>query len=241
MKKLCVITNKKIKWVEDLLADIYPKISILYSCVVYDRNCQSLRIREHDDGELYMFGNSLRTDVMDYIDCHEYYAEIPTGRYIYMNRQPVKDMRGILKDMTVIVMPDENDFESYLSIAMFLKTRNIDIARTIYCLRIGTTENIKKAKAILSGFGNKDASLPYFETDFASIFEKRKEEGFVSLFPISRDFRYLQAETRMNNNEFADYFGISVRNVENWRKDPESLKDFIYDLFEYKLLKEGII
>lgn len=97
----------------------------------------------------------------------------------------------------------------------------------------------KTVEASLSAITDKE--LPYFETKFAEIYNARKKEGFVSTFPMSHNILYLQSESRMNNTEFADFFGTSVRNVENWRRNPETLKDFIYDLFEYKLLKEGII
>lgn len=238
MKRLCFIVNKKIKWLEKFLAKTSPDSLVLYSGVVFDRNFQTLRIREHDDGELYMNGKKLRTDTMDYMDCHELYEEIPDSRYIYLSGQPVESLKEKLADATVIVMPNENTFESYLAIAMFLKTRNIDMSRTIHCLEMDNPETVKAAP---DHCHQNEIDLPYFETKFAGIFRERKAEGFISLFPITRDIRYLQMEAGMSNIEFAAYFNTSVRNVENWRKDPKSLKDFIYDLFEYKLLKEGVI
>ena len=236
MKNVCVITNKKIKWLERLIKKVDPDVCFLYSSIVYDRDCQSLRIRKHDDGELYMFGSKLRTNDTDYIDCHEFYEEIPSGRYIYMNRKSQEDVK--LSGETIIAMPDKNDFESQLAISIFLKIIGCDQSRSVHCIENDSTENIKN---VLSEFMTEDIELPYFETLFAELFDKRKEEGFMSLFPISRDIRYLQKETGMTNIEFAAYFGTSIRNVENWRKDPASMKDYLYDLFEYKLLKEGII
>lgn len=236
MKNLCVITNKKVKWLERLIKKVDPNVCFLYSSIVYDRDCQSLRIREHDDGELYLFGNKLHTDDMDYIDCHEFYVEIPFGRYIYMNRKSQEDVK--LHDKTIIAMPDKDDFESYLAISAFLKAIDSDQSRSIHCIEIDGTENVKNT---LSEFIAGNIDLPYFETLFAELFNERREEGFVSHFPVSRDIRYLQNETHMTNIQFAAYFGTSIRNVENWRKDPDSMKDYLYDLFEYKLLKEGVI
>lgn len=256
MENLCIILNKRIKWLERLIKKINPDVYFLYSSIVYDMNCQTLRVRKHDDGELYMFGKRLRTDDMYYVDCHVFHSEIPFGRYIYMRNTSSNNIyseipsgryiytKNIsldnidLSEKTVIAMPDKNDFESYLAISAYLKTIGYDHARFVQCIEI---DGVEHTGELLSGFLSGSVDLPYFETMFAKIFDRNNEEGFISQFPISRDIRYLQNESGMNNIKFAAYFGTSIRNVENWRRDPSSLKDYVYDLFEYKLLKEGII
>lgn len=246
MKHICIITNKPTKWMNTIISWLNKMIikagydsSFIYSCVVHDLNYQSLRIRKHEDGKFYMFGQCLKNDVSDYIDCNEFYSEIPTNRYIYVNKHPMIREDIHLKDYdTVIAIPEANDFESYLAIAAFLKNHHYDSSRTIRCLALQNHANVED---IVIQFLTRENGLPYFETEFAKIFNEKKKENFVSSFPISRDIRFLQDETHMTNAEFADFFGTSVRNIENWRKNPDSLKDFIYDLFEYKLLKEGII
>lgn len=236
MKNICVIINKKIRWLETFLTKNNPGTQIVHSSIVYDRDCQSLRIREHDDGELYMFGNRLRNGTFDYIDCHELFEKIPAGRYIYMDKR-VSDT--IPANTAVIAMPDAYDFESYLAIASFLEKQGYGVQNSVYCLEIPPS-NIEKAAMQLS-FETGQIDLSGFKDKFANLLEDRKRENFISHFPISRDIGYLQIEAGMNNLQFAKYFNTSVRNVENWRKNPSSLKDYIYDLFEYKLLKEGII
>lgn len=237
MKKLYIIINKRTIWLEKFIAKRNPDIQIIYSSIVYEMNCQSLRIRKHDDGELYMFGKKLRNDKMDYVDCHELYEEIPMERYIYMQNKSID--YADLKDATVIAMPEAFDFDGYLAIAAFLKTINYDQLSSIRCLAIDAQKTEKVKQMICNNFN--DMTLPYFETKFTKIVKERKKNGFESTFPISRDIRYLQMETGMNNIQFAKYFGMSIRNIENWRKEPNTLKDYWYDLLEYKLLKEGII
>lgn len=236
MEKICIITNKRVKKVETYIKNIIPDAHFAYAGLVYDMDFQSLRVRKHENGELYMFGNPLCNGTWYYIDCHEFYEEIQPERFIYMKKRVQNTIQWDDYDR-IIVIP-EGDFESYLAISSFLKIMGYDPSRRIHCLEMDYSST-KTVEASLSAITDKE--LPYFETKFAEIYNVRKEEGFVSTFPISRNILYLQSESRMNNTEFADFFGTSVRNVENWRRNPETLKDFIYDLFEYKLLKEGII
>lgn len=236
MEKTCIITNKCTGKTEKRIKEIIPGAHFAYASLVYDMDFQSLRVRKHENGELYMFGNPLRNGTWYYIDCHEFYEEIPPERFIYMKKRIQNAIPWDDYDR-IIVIP-EGDFESYLAISSFLKTMGYDPSRRIHCLEMDYS-SAKTIEASLSAITDKE--LPYFETKFAEIYNARKKEGFVSTFPMSRNILYLQSESRMNNTEFADFFGTSVRNVENWRRNPETLKGFIYDLFEYKLLKEGII
>lgn len=49
----------------------------------------------------------------------------------------------------------------------------------------------------------------------------------------------------MSRPQFAEYFGIPYRTVQSWELDSESnarkCPDYLLDLMEYKLRKEGII
>lgn len=238
-KKICLIANKPIRWLEEKIREMDADISIVKSGVAHDMDFQSLRIRRHADGNLYMFGDRLDGDGRTWVDCHREYPEIPESRYIYFNSHPILDRNpGLDKYDEVIAMPYASELESYLAMVMYLKLVKFDPSRKIKCIAIDSHAGpVEKLAAYLGG----TADLPYFEAEFARIYEERKAKGFASTFPVSRDFNYLQMEARMSNAEFAAYFGTSLRNVENWRKDPSSLRDWIYDLFEYKLLKEGII
>ena len=90
----------------------------------------------------------------------------------------------------IIVIP-EGDFESYLAISSFLKAMGYDLSRRIHCLEMDYSST-KTVEASLSAITDKE--LPYFETKFAEIYNARKEEDFVSTFPMSRNILYLQSD-----------------------------------------------
>jgi DNA-binding transcriptional regulator YiaG len=45
----------------------------------------------------------------------------------------------------------------------------------------------------------------------------------------------------MTQKEFAEYFNISKRNIEDWEADARKCKPYLLELIEYKLRKEKII
>ncbi len=55
------------------------------------------------------------------------------------------------------------------------------------------------------------------------------------------DLRRLRDRTHMNRKIFCDYFKIPYRTVQDWELSNRQMPDYLYDLMEYKLEKEGII
>ena len=51
----------------------------------------------------------------------------------------------------------------------------------------------------------------------------------------------LRELTGMSQSQFADYFNIPIKTVQNWETDRRKCADYIVDLIEYKLRKEKII
>lgn len=51
----------------------------------------------------------------------------------------------------------------------------------------------------------------------------------------------LRKLTGMSQSQFADYFNIPIKTVQNWETDRRKCADYIVDLIEYKLRKEKII
>ena len=51
----------------------------------------------------------------------------------------------------------------------------------------------------------------------------------------------LRTACGMTQQAFADYFGMSKRNVENWEGGKNAPPDWVLKLIEYKLRKEGLI
>lgn len=51
----------------------------------------------------------------------------------------------------------------------------------------------------------------------------------------------LRELTGMSQSQFADYFHIPIKNIQNWEIDRVKCADYLVDLIEYKLKKEKII
>ena len=51
----------------------------------------------------------------------------------------------------------------------------------------------------------------------------------------------LRTACGMTQQAFADYFGMSKRNVENWEGGKNAPPDWVLKLIEYKLRNEGLI
>lgn len=50
----------------------------------------------------------------------------------------------------------------------------------------------------------------------------------------------LREASGMTQQAFADYFGIPKRSIENWEGEQRKCPEYLLDLMEYKLQKEGI-
>jgi DNA-binding transcriptional regulator YiaG len=50
----------------------------------------------------------------------------------------------------------------------------------------------------------------------------------------------LREAAGMTQQAFADYFGIPKRSIENWEGEQRKCPEYLLDLMEYKLQKEGI-
>ena len=51
----------------------------------------------------------------------------------------------------------------------------------------------------------------------------------------------LREKTGMTRKEFAEYFGINWRQVQNWEVGARNCPDYLLELMKYKLEKEDII
>ena len=54
-------------------------------------------------------------------------------------------------------------------------------------------------------------------------------------------FKELRERSGMNKKQFAEYFGIPYRTVQDWELENRKCNDYILDLLEYKLKHEGLI
>ena len=53
--------------------------------------------------------------------------------------------------------------------------------------------------------------------------------------------RKLVEKTGMTQKQFAEYFGIPLRTLQNWVLGQEKCRDYWIKLMQYKLQKEGLI
>lgn len=53
--------------------------------------------------------------------------------------------------------------------------------------------------------------------------------------------KLLRAQTNMSMKQFAEYFDIPYRTVQNWESNTRSCPEYLARLMEYKLIKEGLI
>lgn len=51
----------------------------------------------------------------------------------------------------------------------------------------------------------------------------------------------LRKAAGMSRKEFAEFFGIGYRRIQNWELGTRNCPDFLLDLMKYKLEKENII
>ena len=54
-------------------------------------------------------------------------------------------------------------------------------------------------------------------------------------------FKELRISSSMTQKEFAAYFGIPLRTIENWERGVNKCPDYLFDLMIYKLKNEKII
>lgn len=55
------------------------------------------------------------------------------------------------------------------------------------------------------------------------------------------NFKKLRQASGMNQSEFARYFHIPLRTVQNWEAGTRSCPTYLMELMEYKLNNEGMI
>lgn len=55
------------------------------------------------------------------------------------------------------------------------------------------------------------------------------------------NFKELRTQSRMSQKQFADYFGIPKRTIENWEAGVNKCPEYLLNLMKYKLIHEGKI
>lgn len=71
--------------------------------------------------------------------------------------------------------------------------------------------------------------------------EKVDEEFREGMLAIHCDVKALRLKTNMNRKEFASYFEIPYRTVEDWENKKSSCSTYLFKLMEEKLKNDGLI
>lgn len=79
-----------------------------------------------------------------------------------------------------------------------------------------------------------------FKDNFKSLCEKLEKTNFACQYPRQKYPLNLRMESGMNRKEFSNYFNILYRTIENWEHNKAKCPEYLYDLIEYKLDKDGI-
>lgn len=58
---------------------------------------------------------------------------------------------------------------------------------------------------------------------------------------LGRMVRYLRLLTGMKREDFANYLHIPLGTVRDWEQGKRKMPDYVYELIEYKVSKEGLI
>lgn len=85
----------------------------------------------------------------------------------------------------------------------------------------------------------EEYALEYCEYDEDGEFVEGSDYDFAEERGI--DLRELRLDCGMNRREFAEYFNIPLRSIENWESKQRECPAYLLELIKYKLEKEGLI
>ena len=75
---------------------------------------------------------------------------------------------------------------------------------------------------------------------FKNVFDELKTKlitsNFSSQYCREKNIIYLRMETGMSRTDFAKYFNIPYRTLENWERKDNKCPTYLYDLIEYKII-----
>lgn len=84
-----------------------------------------------------------------------------------------------------------------------------------------------------------DADVIHAETN---RFDENSPDCHEYLFiPLDTEIKKLRIACGMTQKAFAEYFSIPKRSIENWEGGTRNAPEYLIELMEYKLRKEGLI
>ena len=221
-------TGKLIKKVLEDNKDIFTDTYYFdYIKMVTHIDDEFIKIRKRDDG--YFRG---RTKV-NFIPLKLNAIDIPIDTYLENQETSFsynKDIDHSIID--VVVSACDPDVCGKLAFAKYVE--HYDLKNTKVINYNDLSDNALKKVLELN-------EMVTFEEDFEKVKEKLIKENFASEYPRKMDILELRHKAKMTRTEFAKYFGIPYRTLENWEFDEALCPSYLYKLIEYKLKNEQLI
>lgn len=232
MNILLVFEKKSVsKFVEDYLFDneVNNDFKFGYTNHISHLNCEYEKIRKKDDK--YYLSNSqamFKPLELDGVD-------IPVDTYLEYNnhQQALQDFYDYSQFDMIISLCDKDIFGA-LAFAKYLQNNKIP-ANKAYI----TKNDVYSEEGIVS-IMNLVNLIP-FNDYFSGVKELLVKNNFECEYPRKSDILSLRRSTGINRREFADYFNIPYRTVENWENDVNTCPAYLYELMVFKLKTDGTL
>lgn len=209
---------------KDLFCDNY-----YFDCIkmVTHLNDNIIRMRKRD-GNYYMGHKQV-----DFIPLKLNDIDIPIDTFLENNECNFGYSKNIKhSDMDLIIGVCDPDVYGKLAFKKYVEHYNISDALFINLFVLSDDylkENLVIEKAIS------------FNREFENIKKHLIDNNYECDYPRTQDVLKLRQKTNMNRKEFAKYFKIPYRTLENWEFDEALCPPYLYELMEYKLKNEKII
>ena len=230
MNILCVCEKPSIaKMISKSLQRIGNNDNFYFDYVrcVFNINDSMLLFRKHNNS-YYRMGKKENWECLTLKS-----IDIPIDSYLQNNDSKIAYINhNTLPKIDKYICMCDSDYCGTLAFTKYLEEFNIPFDKAfIYTLKNLTSD-------YLDNILQEDAKpfIPYFE--------KTKNDLIKCNFELNnqkkRNINMLRAETNLNRTDFANYFNIPYRTLENWEKNKAKCPDYLYDLIEYKLEKENM-
>lgn len=179
-------------------------------------------IREKEDG-YYSQGEKLNVSPLLLDD-----MEIPIGTYLIFDRDEGEKLDFSQFDKIICV----SDYDEYgiLSFKKYMEDNGLTEA---YIVKYNGTKDVENMIA--------DNELLNFNEVYKEFKQKIIENNFESPYARDVDILKLRLRTGMGRNEFAKYFNVPYRTLQNWELEINLCPVYLASLMEYKLKSEGLL
>lgn len=158
--------------------------------------------------------------------------DIPNDTFLEVNSSFSSKNFSNLPKIDKIISICDNDDCGKLAFTKYLEEHNLNNCNVEMILLYSLTEN-----DILNALKNSHLT---FKNVFDELKTKLITSNFSSQYCREKNIIYLRMETGMSRTDFAKYFNIPYRTLENWERKDNKCPTYLYDLIEYKIINEGL-